>query len=126
MSRRLIKGARRAAPLFFCLALVFGTAACMSIEATPISHPLTPTEYIPDLTAAPIPASNPLSDSAPTDEFCPPPLGWFTYRVMPGDTLAELADQTGSSVSELATANCLNNPRAIPAGMILYLPRGIG
>ncbi len=60
-----------------------------------------------------------------TDEasFCPPPPNWFVYVTEAGDTLRDLADRTGSSVGELALANCLQNPRAIAAGLVIYLPR---
>ena len=79
---------------------------------------------------SPIPSHVPIS-TTPTatieDElFCPPPPGWFTYAVRPGDTLRSVAERANSSIGELATANCLNNPRAIGVGMVLYVPQRIG
>jgi LysM repeat protein len=49
---------------------------------------------------------------------------WTSYRVKPGDTLFSLALATGSTVSELLSANCLPNSR-INAGQVLYVPRSI-
>jgi LysM repeat protein len=57
------------------------------------------------------------------DAFCPPPPNWYTYIAQSGDTLRSLAERTSSSVSELATANCLQNPRALHSGQVIYLPR---
>ncbi len=48
---------------------------------------------------------------------------WPTYRVQPGDTLFKVAQRTSSSVTELATANCLVNANTIFVGQILYVPR---
>ncbi len=58
--------------------------------------------------------------------FCPPPPGWFTYRVQPGDTLRSIAERANSSIGELSAANCLNNPRIISTGTLLYVPQRIG
>lgn len=82
-------------------------AACTSSES---SVPLTPTIHF-------------VTDE---ESFCPPPPGWFTYRVQAGDTLREIAERANSSISELSAANCLNNPRIIPAGTVLYVPQRIG
>lgn len=56
-------------------------------------------------------------------EFCPPPRAWYVYIVQPGDTIRELAERTNSTVSLLAAANCLQNPRMIMAGERFYVPR---
>lgn len=91
------------------LLLLLIAAACRP-SATPTPTPAMPTE-LPRVTG--------------TDEasFCPPPPNWFIYVTEAGDTLRDLAERTGSSVGELALANCLQNPRAISAGLVLYVPR---
>ncbi len=70
-----------------------------------------------------MPTELPRTTSTDEASFCPPPPNWFVYVTEAGDTLRDLADRTGSSVGELALANCLQNPRAIYAGLVIYLPR---
>lgn len=57
--------------------------------------------------------------------FCPPPRAWYEYVIRPGDTIRSLAEQTSSSIGELAAANCLQNPRMLSVGQVFYLPRRI-
>jgi hypothetical protein len=57
--------------------------------------------------------------------FCPPPPGWYEHIIRPGDTIRSLAEETNSSVSTLAAANCLQNPRMLSAGQRFYVPRRI-
>ncbi|MCA9984678.1 MAG: LysM peptidoglycan-binding domain-containing protein, partial [Anaerolineales bacterium] len=54
---------------------------------------------------------------------CQPPADWIEYNVVFGDTLAELARRTGSSVAALSEANCLDNPNRITVGLKLRVPR---
>lgn len=54
---------------------------------------------------------------------CVPRTGWPTYTVMRGDTLYNIAQRAGSSVTELTQANCLANPRHILVGQQLVVPR---
>ncbi len=49
-------------------------------------------------------------------------LGQRSYIVRPGDTLSELAERFGTSVSRLASLNGIRDPDRIPAGMALRLP----
>lgn len=58
----------------------------------------------------------------PTDDFCPPPRGWFAYETKPGDTLRSIAERTASTIELLAAANCLQNPTRLNSGIILYVP----
>ncbi|MBZ0284939.1 MAG: DUF5666 domain-containing protein [Anaerolineae bacterium] len=51
------------------------------------------------------------------------PAGWTTYAIRSGDTLSGIADRTDSSISELALANCIADPRFIVAGMTIFVPR---
>lgn len=48
---------------------------------------------------------------------------WQTYVVQPGDTLFRIANRVGSTVNDLALANCLDNTNAIFAGQQLRVPR---
>ena len=48
---------------------------------------------------------------------------WPVYIVQRGDTLTRIAQRVSSSVSELAQANCLNNPSIIEVGQQLRVPR---
>jgi len=47
-----------------------------------------------------------------------------SYRVAPGDTLAQIAQRLGFSPGELASVNHLNNPNFIEVGQLLRLPGG--
>ncbi|MBD2566859.1 peptidoglycan DD-metalloendopeptidase family protein [Anabaena lutea FACHB-196] len=49
-------------------------------------------------------------------------LPLFTYEVKPGDTLAEIATNYGTSVSELVKANNLNNPNELQISQKLIIP----
>lgn len=48
---------------------------------------------------------------------------WPVYTVVRGDYLNSIARRTGSTVDELAQANCLNNPSIISVGQPLRVPR---
>ncbi len=90
------------------LFLFIGTACSPPPAATPTIAP---------------PTDLPQVQFADDEAFCPPPPNWYVYVTEAGDTLRDLADQTGSSVGELAMANCLQNPRALSSGRVIYLPR---
>ena len=61
----------------------------------------------------------------PADEpaLCSTPENWTPYNVVFGDTLAEIARRTDSTVAELSAANCLDNPNRIRVGLKLLVPR---
>lgn len=92
--------------------MLFATG-CSGSVATPTANP--------SRTSTPENAQNPLSVRT-GDEFCPPPRGWFLYEVQPGDTLRSIAERTSSTIAELATANCLQNPTRLNSGIILFVP----
>ncbi|MCB9456408.1 MAG: S8 family serine peptidase [Anaerolineaceae bacterium] len=48
--------------------------------------------------------------------------GWVAYTIRSGDTLGQLAVDTGTSVAAIMTANCLPSSNII-AGNTLYLPK---
>lgn len=53
-----------------------------------------------------------------------PPPSTTTYVVQPGDTLGEIAQMYGTTVSELAALNNISNPNLIYAGQVLKVPAG--
>jgi LysM repeat protein len=53
------------------------------------------------------------------------PAGWTTYTVQSGDTLSGIAQRGGSSVAELALANCITDARFIVVGATLFVPRPV-
>ena len=44
------------------------------------------------------------------------------YEVQPNDALARIADRFGTYISDLAAANCLNDPNVIYVGQKLHVP----
>jgi LysM repeat protein len=50
------------------------------------------------------------------------PLGWITYTIRAGDTLVELAGQTGTTSAELQAVNCISNPGTLYVGQQISLP----
>ena len=61
----------------------------------------------------------------PVDDLplCTPPSGWVSYTVVFGDTLAEIARRTDSTVAALSAANCIENPNRIRVGLLITVPR---
>jgi hypothetical protein len=95
--------------------------ACNLTRALP-----TPTPP-PTLPPTPLPLGDELQPALteePVNPDCPAtPTGWILYTVEAGDSMGLLADQTASTVQELVTANCLDNPDQIFVGQVIYLPR---
>ncbi len=85
---------------------------------TPTGQPTQTTT--PAATNTPFPTQTPLPTSAPT---CFQRTDWPAYVVQAGDTLFGIALWTGTTVDQLALANCLANPNAISAGQVLRVPR---
>ena len=52
---------------------------------------------------------------------CPPPSGWFPYRVQAGDTLQNLTLSFPATVAEIVAANCLVVD-TLPPSSIIFLP----
>jgi LysM repeat protein len=57
----------------------------------------------------------------PLPSVCPPPTGWVTYVIEPGDTVDQLARLHSITADTLRDANCLSSDMLLPA-YILYLP----
>src|SRR5262249_2885011 len=54
---------------------------------------------------------------------CNIPAGWQPYAVQVGDTLSSLAVQVGSTIDQIASANCITDVNTIEVGQIIFLPR---
>jgi LysM repeat protein len=93
------------------------------VIATPAAPVNTPTQQ-PTMTAASTPSTG--NTSSNTSGNIPPGCtvrtDWPLYTVVVGDTLGSIALRTGSTISALATANCLNNPDSIQVGQPLRVP----
>jgi LysM repeat protein len=68
--------------------------------------------------SSPSPSSNPS-----TEEACIPRSNWPQYRIQSGDTLSQIAINSGTSLETLILANCLTNPRSLMVGQIIVVPR---
>ena len=62
--------------------------------------------------------------TTPAPTPTPPPATTTTYVVQVGDTLGEIAQHYGTTVSELAALNNISNPNLIYAGQVLLVPAG--
>lgn len=64
-------------------------------------------------------------NSSPAEQTCTPvqPSGWVEYRIVSGDTLSDIAANTGSTVDELVRVNCIGDVRHIVADQRLFVPR---
>ena len=119
--------------------LVASLAACnltssSSLTDTPTPEPLTS-----------VPSATPTSDIIPTNTLTPtatftatvpqPPTAvlpsciprgdWKQYVVLPGDTLFRIAERGNTTVAELTTGNCIDDPSKIVSGQILYVPNDV-
>ena len=75
-------------------------------------------------TSSPRPSSTPAPTLEPTPS-CSIRTDWPTVTVAQGETLFSIAQRTGSSVTELTAANCLQNANAIQTGQQLHVPAAI-
>jgi LysM repeat protein len=76
----------------------------------------------PSVTPSPQPdVSPPASTPAPTAEPPPPPVV-RTYVVQAGDTLAEIAQEFGTTVAALQQTNGIEDPNEIIIGQVLVIP----
>lgn len=97
----------------------------IEITVTPIITP-SPTIH-PTTTLSPSPTIHPTTTSIPTNVAteCNIVTGWFTYTVISGDTLFNLAQRANSNVDTLVNANCLKSADVLSVGQVLYLPQTI-
>jgi len=78
----------------------------------------SPTSFMPPTTTA----ASPLTPDV-TSAACVPRTDWPSIIVSQGETLFVIAQLVGSSVDELARANCLPSRDRLAAGQRLYVPR---
>lgn len=67
------------------------------------------------------PTPSPTATAIPSPTATPTP-GPTIYKVVPGDTVAEIARRYGLTVEEIVNANKLDNPRLINVGQELVIP----
>ncbi|MCB0037821.1 MAG: LysM peptidoglycan-binding domain-containing protein, partial [Anaerolineales bacterium] len=93
-------------------AAVAATTVASTEDATPVSAQPTAQATV---TILPTPTAAP----------CTPHTDWPAYTVQAGDTLGTIAQAAGSSIAELTTGNCLDNPNLIEVGQTIYVPQGV-
>ncbi len=95
-----------------------------STTATPTNTP-SPTQTA-TITPPPLPTATvtPMPTVLPATSGCEPspPADWISYAIRSGDTLSTLAAQTGITLAQLMTVNCLDDPGLIVIGQRLFLP----
>jgi hypothetical protein len=103
-------------------------AASPSASATPppTSTPrLTPPATrspAPRPTASPTPLPSPTAEPTLAPSPTPTPAPVRTYVVQQGDTLAEIAQEFGSTVAAIQAANGIEDPNEIVIGEVLVIP----
>jgi LysM repeat protein len=101
-------------------------SASASATPMPASTPrLTPPATrspAPRPTASPTPLPSPTAEPTPAPSPAPTPAPVRTYVVQQGDTLAEIAQQFGSTVAAIQAANGIEDPNEIVIGEVLVIP----
>jgi nucleoid-associated protein YgaU len=92
-------------------------AATSTPRVTPSATPTPSPSPTPSPAPTPVPET-PAPTPVPTPVATPRP----TYTVAEGDTLAEIADRFGTSVSALQAANGIDDPDEIVIGQVLVIP----
>ena len=75
----------------------------------------------PTVSPTPAPTATPVPTAAPTATPAPAPTP-RTYVVAEGDTLAEIAQQFGTTVEAIQAANGIEDPNTIAVGQVLTIP----
>lgn len=102
---------------------VFLAAGC-TLRMSPATPTLFPTATFETI----LPPANenfpPQPAATSPNPDCPnTPSGWIQYTVENGDTLSLLAEQTSSTMNEIMTGNCLDNPDQLFVEQVIFLPR---
>lgn len=97
-----------------------------SRAATPTASPRPSLPPLPTVSPSPTPASTPTPAPTPAATDTPTPAATAapvrTHVVQEGDTLAEIAQQFGSTVSAIQAANDIEDPNEIIIGQTLVIP----
>jgi LysM repeat protein len=70
----------------------------------------------------PAPTATRAGTPLPTPTCAPRPTDWLSYTVQSGDTLAQLARTSGTTLQAIVSANCIRNVNLIEVGQELLLP----
>ena len=79
-------------------------------------------EATPTNTVVVVPTATQIPPTVAPVVACTPRADWFIYTVLPGDTLGRIAQRTGSTINDLAIANCLLDINVISVGQQLRVP----
>jgi len=72
-----------------------------------------------------LPTVSVITNSPNSSVTCIAPIGWAPYTVLPGETLFEIAQATGTTVGVLRAANCIDDANRIVSGSIIFVPRPV-
>jgi LysM repeat protein len=92
--------------------------ATAAVRPEPSAAPSPTVAPSPVATPAPTAVSTPVPTALPT----PTPAPQQTYVVQEGDTLAAIAQQFGTTVEALQSANGISDPNEILIGQVLVIP----
>jgi len=92
-----------------------------SPDTTPSPRPTRSPRPTPSPTPVPTPTPLPSETPAPTVAPTPAPTP-RTYVVQEGDTLAEIAQQFGTTTEAIQAANGIQDPNVIAVGQVLVIP----
>ena len=100
---------------FALISLLISGAALAQDQVTPVVPFSTPP---PLVSVTPEP-----NDARSAACYASSSSGFVPYVVRPGDQLTDLAAAQGAlTVTQLAVLNCLDDPAALPAGAVIWLP----
>ena len=124
----------RISPRALCMlfgGMIFALACNLSRTApTPTANPVQPTQAITSVAPTLFASITPLGFSGGTNATavpvggtpCAVPGNWVQYTVEDGDSLGVLATATGTTIQNIVSANCLNDPDTLFTGQVIYLP----
>jgi len=101
------------------------SATSYSLAVVPVTNVLPTQTAAPTQTPAPTATKYTTAGSSAPVVNCTPRTDWIIYTVVKGDTLNSIAQRTGTTAAQLATASCLSNPNLITVGQgvrVPYLP----
>lgn len=106
-------------------------AGLASVSIEPSASPTPTTRPTPTVAPTPSPSPSPVMTPVPTAVLAPvptlaptappPPPPQRTYTVQQGDTLAAIAQQFGTTVAALQSANGIEDPNEIFIGQVLVI-----